>query len=300
MSTERWALIANPVAGKGKGRRWAAEVARQLTLRGVDLTLRWTDGRGHGEELTCEAVSQGVTRVVACGGDGTVHEVVNGLVRSGAAQQGVALGLVPLGRCNDLTRALTVPLHRSKVVDALLSGSPRPMDLGRVGDRYFTTVATLGFDSAVTQYIEEGPMPSFLRGTAAYLYGIFVNLIRYRDVWVSVKGDFGQYEGRVFLVATGNTHTYAGRIKITPSAVPDDGWLDVCLVREAPRLEVLRMLPRSFSGSHVTHRLVSLERTRVLEIRSHEPLTIWADGERVGRTPASIEVVPGALQVLAP
>lgn len=300
MSTERWALIANPVAGRGKGRRWAAEVARQLTLRGVDLTLRWTDGRGHGEELTREAVSQGATCVVACGGDGTVHEVVNGLVHSGAAQRGVALGLVPLGRCNDLTRALGVPPHRSAVVDALLSGKSRRIDLGRVGDRYFATVATLGFDSAVAEYIEEGSPPSFLRGTAAYLYGIFVNLVRYRDVWVSLKGDFGQYEGRVFLVATGNTHTYAGRIKIAPSAIVDDGWLDVCLVREAPRREVLRMLPKSFRGGHVTHRLVSLERTRIMEVQSPEPLPIWADGERVGTTPASIEVVPSALRVLVP
>ena len=299
MAGESWAIIANPAAGRRRAEGPAQRLARALEDGGQPFQLSMTRGPGHGEELAVEAAGAGATRIVACGGDGTVHEVVNGIMRASNGSRDVALGVLSSGRCNDLNYALGLPGSKA-AVDYLVRSATRPIDLGRIGDRYFTTIATLGFDSFVSQYVDEGRPPSFLRGTPAYLYGALVQLVKYRDRSVRLRGDFGEFEGNIFLAATGNTTRYGGRFKVTPSAVVDDGLLDLCLWRPTPRLEVLRMMPKTFKGAHVGHPAVTMHRTRRLEIEADEPLWLWADGERVTHTPATIEVVPRALSVLVP
>ncbi len=300
MSRERWTIIANPVAGRGKAVTLARELARALEGAGETVSVTVTEAKGDAERTARQAVEAGATRVIGCGGDGTVHEMVNGLMTVPDASSNAVLGIVPFGRCNDLVFGLGLPKSSAATAQALLHGTVRPIDLGRVGDRYYATIATLGFDSEVAEYVDQGRQPSFLRGTAAYVYAVLVKLLRYRSHWVRLKGDFGEFEGHIFLVATGNTTRYGGRMKVTPSAVVDDGLLDVCVVRAVPRRVVLRMLPKSFNGSHVSHPAVSIERTRRLEIETREPMWLWGDGEPMTQTPATIEVVPHALSVLVP
>jgi YegS/Rv2252/BmrU family lipid kinase len=300
VKSERWALIANPVSGRGRARLLAPRLQRALTEAGVQATLAWTQRRRHGESLAQQALDQGATRLVVCGGDGTVHEVVNALMAWEQGPGEVALAIVPLGRCNDLGTALGLPKLPNPSAQALLQAKPRRIDVARVGGRYFTTVATLGFDSVVAEYVDRGGPPAFLRGTAAYVYGILVHLIRYRDVRVRLRGDFGEFHGPLFMAATANTATYGGLIKIAPSAVIDDGLLDLCLVPSVSRWEVLWVFPRVFSGSHVSHPAVSLKQTRRLEIQAEEPLWVWADGEPLAQTPVAIEVLPKVLSVLVP
>ena len=300
MSQDSWSIIANPAAGRSRAERSANLLACAIEQNGQPFQLSRTSGPGNAEELAREAVEAGATRIVACGGDGTVHEVVNGLMSAADGAVNTALGILSSGRCNDLSFALGLPKDPVKAVDYLVRGDVRPIDLGRIGDRYFTTIATLGFDSEVSQYVDQGSPPSFLRGTAAYLYGAVVKLIKYDSQWLHLKGDFGEFQGDVFLAATGNTSRYGGRMRVTPSAIVDDGLLDICVVRPVPRLEVLRMIPKTFNGSHVGHPAVSIYQTRRLEIGSREPLWLWADGEPIAQTPATIEIVPGGLSVLVP
>ena len=115
-----------------------------------------------------------------------------------------------------------------------------------------------------------------------------------------LRGESWEYQGPIFLAATGNTSSYGGRFRIVPAAVVDDGLLTICLIRSAPRWEVLATLPRLFTGGHVRHPKVSVQETRRMEVQSTVPLSIWADGERVASTPTVIEVVPKALSVLVP
>ncbi|MEE9199491.1 MAG: diacylglycerol kinase family protein [Dehalococcoidia bacterium] len=299
-SGQRWAIIANPVAGRGKGRRLATELERLLARSGVEASLLWTTRSGEAERLAADAVGKGTDGVLVCGGDGTVHEVVNGLMGAAEHPEQVSVGIAPAGRCNDLAACLGLPTDLRRIVEAVESGRVRRIDLGRIGERYYATVATLGFDSAVSQYVADGHAPAFLAGTPAYFYALFLQLLRYRDVPVRLRGDSLDFQGHIFLAATGNTPRYGGRMKIAPTAVVDDGLLDLCLVRSVSRLEVLKMVPRIFSGGHVHHPAVSLHRVRRLSIESLEPLWLWADGERVAQTPATIEVVPKALSVLSP
>ena len=300
MSQESWALIVNPTAGWKKARRRAERLARVIEASGDSVEISMTRGQGDGETLATEAIGARATRIVACGGDGTVHEVVNGVMSSTGRAEDVAVGILPSGRCNDLNYALGLPTNPGRAIESMVGSSVRQMDLGRVGRRYFTTIATLGFDSEVSEYVNDGKPPGFLRGSPAYLYGAIVQLIRYRSPNVRLKGDFGEFEGPIFLVATGNTSRYGGRMSIAPSAIVDDGLLDVCVVEPVPRLEVLRMIPKTFKGAHVGHRAVTVHRTSRLEIDSDEPMWLWADGERLSQTPATIEVVHRSLSVLAP
>ena len=293
------ALIANPVSSGGKGLRGATRVAQLLTEQGVDFTLQWTQARGDAEVMARKAVGEGRRRIIACGGDGTVHEVVNGIKATREGSE-VKLGLVPLGQCNDLAKALAIPRDLPGAVGALLRGTTRTIDLGRAGDRYFSTVMTLGFDSVVNEFVAGGGVPRFVKGTASYVWAIFAKLFQYTSVGVVISGDFGRFEGQVFLAATGNTPTYGGRIKIVPPAVIDDGLLNICLVRGVSRFTILSMLPMVFFGRHVNHPAVELKQVCRMTIDAQEPISLWADGEFVARTPTTVGVAPRALQVLVP
>ena len=300
MPDTRWVLIANPISGGGKRRPLVQQAADRLRSAGHIVDVRWTDKRGDAEQMAVAAVRAGIRHIVACGGDGTIHEVVNGIMaQNPAVRADVALGILPLGRANDFATALKIPHTMPAMLGPLLTGHPRVIDLGKVNDRYFTTVSTLGFDSAVAQYVEDGRVPKFLKGTPAYLYATLVILMRYKSVWIKLNGDLKPFEGSIFLAASGNTPTYGGKMKIAPTAVMDDGQLDLCLVRAAHKLEVLQMLPRVFSGDHTKHPKVSMHRFSKMEISSRVPVTIWADGEPICQTPAVIQVAPKALTVLA-
>ena len=300
MARESWTLIANPVSGRGKALRVIPELVGRLERGGVQATVAWTQGPDDAEALARQAAEQGDDRVVACGGDGTIHQTINGIMAAKGPGSPLPLGIVPLGRCNDLSTALGVPRSVDGAAETLLRGRPRTIDLARATGRYFSTVATLGFDSAVTEYVNTGTFPLFRRGTIAYFYAVLVKLLRYRDVSVSLRGESWEYQGSIFLAATGNTSTYGGKFRIVPTAVVDDGLLTICLVRSAPRWEVMLALPRLFTGSHVRHPKVSVQQARRMEVESAAPLSIWADGERVACTPTVIEVVPKALSVLVP
>ena len=268
-----------------------------LTSADVSNQVLYTSRPGDAEGLARKAVEEGSVGVLACGGDGTLHEVINGVMGHPLASE-VTVGIIPAGRCNDFVAAMDLPKTADGVADLIAAGKSRQIDLGAVGHRYFATVATLGFDSAVSQYVADGQVPRFLSGTPSYLYAIFLQILRYRDAMVHLEGEDFEYSGRIFLAATANTAQYGGNMKIAPGAVADDGILDVCLVQSVSRWEVVMMVPRVFSGGHLTNPAVSMHRVRRLKIETEEPMPIWADGERVAETPAEISVVPKALNLL--
>ena len=297
----RWHIIANPVAGRGGTRQWAPQLAEALIARGDEVALSFTEGSSSAETWAQEAASEGLDGVVACGGDGTVHQTINGLMKGSSGHEPPLLGLLPMGRCNDLALALGIPRRNpTQAIEVILAGRRRIVDLGRAGGRYFSIVSSLGFDAEVSAYVDEGRHPGFLKGTIAYVYAVLVKLFRYRDVVVSMKGEFGEYQGRIFLAATGNAPYYGGGMKVLPQADIADGWLDLCLVKSVRRVEVVLMLPRVFKGGHHSNSSVSMHRVRRLEIDAPDPLWLWADGERMVQLPATIEVVPNCLSVLAP
>ncbi len=331
-------IIVNPVSGRGRGHRTATAVAERLRACGVDVTVRQTSRQGDAERITREAIadrSQLDHCIVACGGDGTIQEVANAVAsipnsaraRSGPMRcstsllpplargddkvvslpdseeccgddAGPVMGLAPAGRCNDFARALGISAKPEAVVDTLVNGKPGPVDLGKVNDRYFCTVATVGIDAEVTSFVDSMRMP--LTGTLAYLYGALRVLARYQPRTLRIAGDFGTIEHPVFIASSANTSSYGGAIPIAPDAVPTDGQLDLCVIRHVSRLRAFTLVPTVLAGRHESLPETRFIRTRHLQIDADRPVELWADGELIAHTPATIEAAPGAIQVMLP
>jgi diacylglycerol kinase (ATP) len=294
-------IVANPTSGRGRGRRTADKVAANLRARGLSVDVRHTTRPGDAERLALEAIRNKECPcdcIVACGGDGTVQEVANALASERALPEDKrpALGLAPAGRCNDFARVLRVPKDPAGIAEILARGKPRAIDLGRVNDRYFCTVATVGVDAEVSRYVDSMRVP--LTGTLAYLYGALCVLCRYRPRVLRITGDFGVIERPLFLASSANTSSYGGAIKISPRAVPTDGQLDLCVIDAVSRLRALTLVPQVLAGRHETLPEVRFIRARQVRIDADEPLEIWADGERIACTPATIQAVPDAIRVL--
>ena len=276
----KWTIVANPVSGKGRSRALAMQTGTLLTSAGVSNEVLYTSRPGDAEELARKAVEEGSAGVLACGGDGTLHEVINGVMGHPLASE-VTVGIIPAGRCNDFVAAMDLPKTADGVAHLIAAGRSRQIDLGAVGHRYFATVATLGFDSAVSQYVADGHVPRFLSGTPSYLYAIFLQILRYKDAMVHLEGEDFEYSGRIFLAATANTAQYGGNMRIAPGAVADDGALDVCLVQSVSRWEVVKMVPRVFSGGHLSNPAVSMHRVKRLKIET-EAADAHLGGRRAG------------------
>ena len=309
-------VIANPISGKGRAKSVAEQAHTALTESGRQGQLVFTSAAGDAKSLAHEAASDGVRFVIACGGDGTLHEVVNGM----ATIPDVVLGLLPCGRGNDFAAAIGVPLKPEAAIETLLSGTPIHVDLGRcyqsstVGgisesrpietisesrpEHYFTTIATCGYDTEVSRRAAKGT-PMFA-GTASYAYAAVETLFYYDPPVVHLEGDFGTYEGPLLLAATGITNRYGGGFQIVPDALIDDGLFDVCIIRPVSSLTVLRLLVTLFWGGHVSHPAVSMHQTRALTIETETPLLLYADGEPMCETPVTIEIIEDGLVVMSP
>ncbi|HHW14625.1 MAG TPA: diacylglycerol kinase family lipid kinase [Firmicutes bacterium] len=291
----RYRIVVNPTAGRGAaGRRWPA-VAAELDRLGLDYEPHFTVGPGDATEVARRAASEGFDAVVAAGGDGTLSEVVNGLVGTGRL-----LGILPMGSGNDFALAAGIGPGPFAAAQLLASPVPRLVDLGRVDGRYFINVASAGMDAEIARLMNEDLR--YLRGTTAYLAATIATLFRFRPAPVRLELDGVVHELEAVLVAVANGQYYGGGMNITPRAVLDDGLLDVCAVGALGRLEFLRAFPSVFRGEHLSHPKISTFRARrvVLYPAGERPLLVQADGEIIGALPQEFVVEPAALTILGP
>ncbi len=302
MGCSRFLIVANPTSGRGRARRTAETVAQHLRAIGAHAEIRFTFARGEAEILASEACHDAAPPecIVACGGDGTIQEIANALapLRESMANSCPALGVAPAGRCNDFARAIGIRSDPEFIAAVLSSGRAKKIDLGRVNDRYFCTVATLGIDAEVTSFVDRMRMP--LRGTPAYLYGTMRVLARYRRQTLRIEGDFGVMERPVTLASCANTRSYGGNIRIAPMADPTDGYLDLCVIDSVSRFRALRLLPVLLKGRHEFLDIVHFHRARRVRIDAPNGSEVWADGERIARTPVTIDIAPDAVRVIVP
>ena len=287
-------LITNPISGKGAATEVAAQAFHRLTAEGHTGRLELTTQAGDANRIARDAIENGSNWIFACGGDGTIHEVVNAI----AEKPDIVLGVLPCGKGNDFAEALQIPTKPMEAIEVLLSGATRRIDLGKIGDHYFDTIVTCGYDAEVSRRVTEEGAP--FSGTASYVYTAITTLFSYRSPTARVKGDFGTYEGEILLTATGITSSYGGGMKIVPEAIIDDGLFDVCIIEPVPHRTVLRLLLTLFWGGHAGHRAVQMHRTKTLTIETDPPILLYADGERVCYTPATIEIIKRGLTVIAP
>jgi diacylglycerol kinase (ATP) len=284
-------FVVNPAAGGGKAQKVWARVRPQLDEFGP-WACATTERPGHAAEVARTAATEGYQRVVAVGGDGTLSEVVHGLVGTVAV-----VGLVPGGSANDFARSVGLPSDPVLAAEVAMLGRTRPIDVGeiRIGgrSRYFINVAGLGFDAEVLQTIS--PYPKGLGATVPYVLGILKMLWRYRPVPMELILDGNSFERKVLLAAVANGKRYGGGMLIAPDARDDDGVFDVCVAGDVCPIEVVQLLPKIYSGGHRNHPKVEFFRCRELQVRAAAPVGCQVDGDLVGHLPARFLVHPARL-----
>ncbi len=296
----RFLLIANPTAGKGRSKCLAEHIHQRLSAAGVASEIKWTTASDDAERIARGAMddtgSDERICFVSCGGDGTVQEVVNAILSR--RESGAVLGLAPGGRCNDFASTFGIKPDAEHVADTLLAGRTRRVDVGRINDRYYCTIAAMGFDAAVSRYVNDTKLP--LTGTMAYIVGTLRVLLTFKPVAVRLKYDDILIEEELFLVATANTPCYGGKMRIAPAAEVGDGLLDVCIVSKMSRVRGLNLLRAVLQGRHAELPGVRFVRTAAIEIETADRREVWADGEFITDTPVRIEAVPQGLEVVTP
>ena len=294
-------VVLNPAAGRGAAGRALDPIAREFHHQGWSVEVECTEGPGHGAELAARAVQRGAQRIVAVGGDGTVHDVANGLLRHGRRGGGgeVALGVVPIGSGNDFAKLAGVYRHSPvRAVRRLVTAQTTRFDAGLVCGEYFVNSVGFGFGPEVVRV--RNAMPG-LSGFASYFVPVFRAFVRFRPPRFEVRARGFAETGYMMMVEVCNGTTAGGSYRFAPDALPGDGRLDVCLVRRVSLLRFLMAVPRVMRGTHATMREVALFQTREITIRSLEgPLLLHLDGEL--REPdahqCTVRVKPGRLKVM--
>ncbi|MGH2455430.1 MAG: diacylglycerol/lipid kinase family protein [Candidatus Limnocylindria bacterium] len=303
-------VIVNPIAGNGRAHHLAPRLADWLVRRGVSGRLIETREPGHAERLAAAAGDLGHDRVVAVGGDGTVQEVLNGLLaaRVGPDDGMPSLGLVPAGSGNDLARSLRLAFDPEQALRDALGEASEVLDVGRAERsdgslRHFGVAGGTGFDAQVAHAMA-GHRHRWQRGRAGYFLSTLLELGRYRnrELQLHLATDAGvrEVEGRFLFVAFANGEYYGGGMRICPGASTRDGWLDVCLVGDISKPGALRELPGIYRAAHVNHPLVELVRVRGLRIAAEARTLVHLDGEPFDALPLEVSLLPGALRVAVP
>lgn len=293
----RTLIIINPSASRGRAVRAWSRVRDLVTSHGMAFTEVFSERPKHAWEIAGDAATQGYSTVVAAGGDGTVNEVINGLMQIPQATR-PALAVLPGGTGNDFARAIGTPKRAPLAIQALLNGARRRIDVGEVNGRYYAGISGVGFDAEAAR--QANAWPRWIGGTALYVAAILKMLVTYSPVEARITIDGRAQTLRMFLLAAANTKWYGGGMLMAPHAAIDDGRLGIVYAGDLGKLETLMLLPKVYTGKHLQHPKVSHTTADEVVVESDVPLSIHADGETVGRVPARFRCVRAAIEVLVP
>ncbi|MFC1952069.1 diacylglycerol/lipid kinase family protein [Chloroflexota bacterium] len=296
-------VIVNPVAGAYSTRRKWPHISKLLEHVGLSFDYEYTEGAGHAIELAREAASDGYRYIVAVGGDGTVNEVANGILNSTSPTE-TSLGVISTGTSSDFVRSAGIPRDYIRACSSLCSSQRQLIDVGVVEfkrggqtlQRFFVNVGGVGFDATVVEATEK--WPKFFGGTIPYLAGLFRTLLGYRHKAVVIRVGGRVDIKRVLNVVVANGSYFGGGMHIAPRAELNDNLLDVLVIGDMGKFELVKALPTVYKGTHINHPKVSMEQVTRITFESPERLLVHADGELLGECPASFWLVPGALSIV--
>ena len=310
-------IIVNPESAGGATRAAWPSIASDLRSHFGAFTIAFTEQSGQGIELAAEAARKGVKFIIACGGDGTISEVANGILQSGTAAE---LGILPSGTGGDFRRTLEIPLRRRDAAQILRDGRTRLIDVGRVtyinpagieDTRYFLGVASFGMSASVIERVKEtGPewlparAPKWLTGRISFGASMLQTAMQSPSVKVVVQlDDRPEQHLSVANFCIANARYFGGGMKIAPEAKLTDGRFDVVTIGDMGARKILTNAPRIYVGSHLSmdqvhHALAKKVIARA--VSKDEEVTVEVDGELPGRLPAEFQILPAALRVRCP
>ncbi len=300
-------VILNPYANRWGAKSKVAEVKAAFDSVKLPIDLVVTEGPGDGTRIAKTAVSKGYDVVIAAGGDGTISEIVNGLIAATPVDKStVPFGIMPIGTANDFGDMVGVPRDLSVVAKAIANGNTRQIDIGRISlpenhhqqNHYFNNNCAVAMEPMVT--LEHIKMTR-LSGEIRYVVALIRALVKLKAWNMKITWDGGGYEGPTYLLSICNTARTGGFL-MAPGAKYDDGLLDFVLAPEVSKFTVLAVLARLFRGTHVHHSDVTFLRTTNLVIESYPGTPMHADGEIITEKEKSIkiDILPGKLTLLTP
>jgi diacylglycerol kinase (ATP) len=296
---EKFIAIVNPAAGGGRSAKLAGAELARLKTKGLQVDVIASTGPGHIAELAGEAYAQGYRRFLAVGGDGTAHEIVNGVFSRQKTTQRIELGFLPLGTGNSFLRDFSERGVEDSL-DALENGRKRRVDLLRLthatGTIYSLNLLSVGFTAdvgAITNRI----FKSF--GDLGYLLGVFVKVaqLNRRGFKMRVDDELDWDERRCLFLTFNNSKYTGGTMLIAPQADPTDGYIEYVRWGPISRLGLLKMLPRLYDGTHINHPLASRRPVKRVEFALDGPVDVMVDGEIVTVECRTLEILPGVLDV---
>ena len=300
-------VIVNPNANRGDSQHQIDAGLQALSQSGLDFEIKLTERRGHATELAEEAARAGVDVIVAAGGDGTVHETANGILKAAEGLEGVAtatLGVLPIGSGNDFAWGMGMDKGLDDAMNRLRRGHTRTIDVGYIETdteppRYFLNIVGAGFDADVNV---EAHKIKRLRGFAIYLVAVLKTLfVHYRTPHVTIRYDDEVLTFPLFMTLIANGPRLGGGFLAAPHASQDDGIFDLCIAHDIGRFEALPLIPKIMKGEHMGHPKVTMARSQSVTIESAEGFASEADGEMAGYKihEMKISIIPQRLRVIA-
>jgi YegS/Rv2252/BmrU family lipid kinase len=299
MTTRIPALFLNPTAGRGRAKRRLPRIQELMEAVGVHAEVHQSTGVGDLENQVSEVVRSGTTQLIVAGGDGSVHEAVNGIMAAGGAG---ALGVIPVGTGNDFAKAAGIPLDWEAATTLLArriadGAHPRSIDLGRMNDRWFANGAGIGLDAKVTQIARSYRWPI---GDFVYLAAIFQAMLDgIATPEILIESDELQWDGPLTLANVSNGPWVGGMFHITPMAKNDDGVLELLIAAPVTRTRILQLLPKLMRGTHMKEAEIVHAGVRRVKVSASAAVPSHLDGEvQPLQTDFEIEILPDGLKLL--
>jgi len=307
ISPEKWLVIVNPNAGSKKGARDWTKICHFLTQEGFDFHCVFTEHRNHAIHLTEQNLEKGYRNFIVVGGDGTMNEVLNGIMnQTMIPMEELNLGMIPVGTGNDWCRTFGIPFDYEKAINILKTKKIFKQDIGKVSyhkknetlQRYFLNVAGMGYDALVakkTNILKEKGKG----GPLAYIYFVFASLFQYKFMEGVIEvDDQVVFKGEIFSMNVGICKYNGGGMMQVPYAIPDDGLLDMMIIKKASKFIVIRHARKLYDGTLVDLPVVKTFRGKSIRIRSTGKIYLETDGESLGHTPFTYDIIPRVLRVI--
>jgi YegS/Rv2252/BmrU family lipid kinase len=301
-----WLVIVNPNAGNGKGKKDWDKISYLLKNEALPYDVNFTERKGHAIHFTIEGIAAGYRKIITVGGDGTLNEVVNGVfLNKNCPTTDISLALIPVGTGNDWGRMFGIPLNYKKAINIIGENKLMLHDVGLVSyysgtekkERYFINIAGLGFESVVvkrTNYQKDRGHS----GKLIYFYNLLMSLISYKNTRAEIVIDGEKISADVFSLNVGNGRYCGGGMRQTPGALPDDGLLDVTIIKGMGKFEIIRNLKILYDGTILQHPKIDGYKCKNIEVSSDSVMYAEADGESLGQTPAEFSIIPDGINIV--
>jgi len=290
----RHLFIINPAAGKGNAYKYADEIKKHFDSTNEPYIIEYTKGPDDATKIAQKYVTTDQYRVYAIGGDGTLNEVLNGVVGSSSS-----LAVIPSGSGNDFHRNLDVT-DDSNLLLRTINGVEKHIDIGNVNGRYFLNVSSVGLDATVVHNAKHFKKLPFFNGRAAYFTSVIYTLFKFKSFTSKLRIDNTEHSMETSMMAVANGKYYGGGIKIAPFAQIDDGFFDIYHVKKLNALKALTLFPSLLKAKHHTLKEVDYFKAKTVKIHSKENFLLSIDGEIVETKEASFDIVSNGLKIIVP